>query len=125
MPPTVLRWNEPLWNVPCYACLGIVRHIACHPTEPISGYSPQTSKMGSKSGPKSVDFGVPNPKFGVWGLEMGPKWDPSGALYWTHLRGSPPRRSLDLRAGTWPLDGALSPGGQRRRLATGSEVART
>ena len=78
MPPTVLRWNEPLWNVPCYACLGIVRHIACHPTEPISVYSPSDPQKGSKMGPKMVDFGVPNLQ--IWGLgsrngsQMGPIW---------------------------------------------------
>lgn len=91
------------------------------------GYSPSDTQFGV---PKQVRSGIWDLRFGdpdlqIWGLgsEMGPIWDPFEALYWTRIRGSPPRPSLDGRAGTWPLGGALSPWRAAPSLVLAPEVA--
>ena len=114
MIPVVLWCNYVLRIPPCNDPLGHVRRSTRNHLEPIPACRPSDPQNG-----------VPDPRSGVRGPRMGPIWDPSRhpSTMRAHRRhsGEP---SLSL-VPWWPLCGAYRPGGQRRLVGHGQELART
>ena len=114
MIPVVLWCNYVLRIPPCNGPLGHVRRSTRNHLEPIPACRPSDPQNG-----------VRDPRSGVRGPRMGPIWDPSEtpSTMRAHRRhsGEP---SLSL-VPWWPLCGAYRPGGQRRLVGHGQELART